>query len=370
MADMNIPLCVDGRMLDAGATGVGSYADRLVATLARAGRPPLILAEAAGERPGRWRRRLAALRPGARALVRRGERLVAPPGLFAEAQAHFDLHGRPLRLTVDGPPGLMHWTYPVPLRLDGWRNIYTVHDLIPLTRPDLTTISGRRHRRLLAAILAHAHRLLAVSEAGRAELVATLGIDPARIGNCWQAADPLPGTQSLLPPGGFYLFCGTVEPRKNIARLAEAHALSGTRRPLVVVGPAADAALEAMLDARPLVVRLPWQAPATLFAWMRDARALLFPSLAEGFGLPIAEAMMLGTPVMTSDLGAQAEVAGGAALAVDPRDTAAMAAAIARLDADDALAAGLSAAGRARAAFFAPAAYAARLDAFYAGAAA
>ncbi|WP_253201094.1 glycosyltransferase family 4 protein [Sphingomonas quercus] len=353
-------------MLGVAATGVGSHADMLFATLAAAGRPPLVLREQPGRAPGRLARLARAALPGRRRLAPGPGALLAGPGLFREAQVHLDLYGRPLVLEADGPPGIMHWTYPLPLMLAGWRNVYTVHDLIPLARPDLTPISPRRHRRLLDAILPHADRLLAVSEAGRDEIVRLLGWPEAQVGNCWQAADPRPGNQSLFAPGGYHLFCGTIEPRKNLARLAQAHARAGIARPLVLAGPTGDAALAARLAAMPGVVRLPWQDRATLHALIRDARAMLFPSLAEGFGLPIVEAMMLGTPVMTSEPGATAEVAGGAALLVDPLDCDAIANAIRRLDGDDALRADLAARGRTRARFFTPAAYAARLAAFHA----
>lgn len=366
MRHMNFSLTIDGRMLGAGATGVGSHADMLLETLTRAAHAPLVLREDDGDKPARLHRLLRAARPGPRRLKRTPEALLARPGLFREAQVHLDLYGRPLVLEADGPPGLMHWTYPLPLMLAGWRNVYTLHDLIPFTHPDLTPISPRRHRRLLDAILPHADRLLAVSETGREEIVRLLGWPAERVGNCWQAADPRPGAQGLFRPGSYYFFCGTIEPRKNLARLADAHAQAGVLHPLVLAGPVGDAALAARLDAMGNVVRLPYQDRATLHALVRDARALLFPSLAEGFGLPIVEAMMLGTPVMTSDLGAMAEVAGGAALLADPLDMSALAEAIRRLDTDDALRADLSARAQSRAAFFTPAAYAERLAAFHA----
>ena len=97
------------------------------------------------------------------------------------------------------------------------------------------------------------------------------------------------------------------------------------------------------------------------------ARALLFPSLAEGFGLPIAEAMALGTPVMTSTGGATEEVARSAALLVDPLSLDAMARAIARLDNDAALRTSLAAAGRERARDFSLESFAERLQALHEG---
>jgi glycosyltransferase involved in cell wall biosynthesis len=90
------------------------------------------------------------------------------------------------------------------------------------------------------------------------------------------------------------------------------------------------------------------------------------PSLAEGFGLPVAEAMALGTPVMTSGDGALAEVAGGAAVTIDPVDVEAMRMAILRLATDEALCGRLAAAGRVRAASYSPDRFVARLADAYA----
>jgi glycosyltransferase involved in cell wall biosynthesis len=102
-----------------------------------------------------------------------------------------------------------------------------------------------------------------------------------------------------------------------------------------------------------------------IVALIRGARALLFPSLYEGFGLPVLEAMSLGTPVMTSKTASLAEVAGDAALFVDPLDIQAITATIRTLDADGDLHAELAKRGVERAAFFSPEAYKRRIGALY-----
>ena len=109
---------------------------------------------------------------------------------------------------------------------------------------------------------------------------------------------------------------------------------------------------------RPLLTRL-----------IRGARAVLFPSIHEGFGLPVLEAMQLGTPVLTAHEGALAEVAGNAALLVDPYDVGAIAAGIRAIDGDAALRARLGAAGPDIAARFSTEAYRTRLETMYARAA-
>ncbi len=278
-------------------------------------------------------------------------------------------------LSVDPPfaGGIMHWTYPVPLRMEGWINVYTIHDVIPLLRPDLTPIAQRRHRRLLGRIVAAADRIATVSEASRDEIVAALGCPPGLVQNTGQSVDaPAGGEPAQLPrglvPGGYLLVCGSVEPRKNVARILDAYRQSGVAMPLVLAGPDGWNAAEiiAQIAATPNALRLGWQTRETIDALIGNARALLMPSLAEGFGLPVIQAMARAVPVVTSGAGALAETAGGAALLVDPLDTAELAAAIRGVSMDDALCARLAAAGRRRAEAFTPDRIAPRLERLYA----
>ncbi len=158
-----------------------------------------------------------------------------------------------------------------------------------------------------------------------------------------------------------FLFVGTLEPRKNLEGLLAAYAAFRRERraarrfapELVLVGGRGwqDSGLRSALE--PLVaagaVRLrDYCGPDELWRQYQLARALLFPSLHEGFGFPILEAMVARLPVLTSDRGAMAEVAGDAALLVDPDDPAALAGALARLTDDAALRRDLVARGEAR----------------------
>ncbi|GAB6967538.1 hypothetical protein JCM25156A_15750 [Komagataeibacter kakiaceti JCM 25156] len=128
---------------------------------------------------------------------------------------------------------------------------------------------------------------------------------------------------------------GRVEARKNIERLIAAHARSGTHRPLVIIGPDGDDRPRCAGSGGAPVRRVQWCERLSLLRAIHDAHALLLPSLAEGFGLPIVEAMALGTPVLTSRGGATGEIAGGAALLVDPTDTDDIARGMAALDGND-----------------------------------
>jgi glycosyltransferase involved in cell wall biosynthesis len=358
-------------MIGAGNSGVASYAGTLYQSLASQGFEPMLIDDdgPAGRR-SRLSKWVSAARPGPRKLFEQAGRLTARD-IFREAQVHFTLYGRLLELVPPCVGGLVHWTYPVPLHVRGWKNLYTVHDAIPLQHPELTAIAQQRHRRLLDQMMAHSDRIVTVTESARRDISAATGCPIGRIANLSQAVDVGGGSDAPLPAqiaeGRYFLFAGTIEARKNVARLVEAHGQSGTALPLVVVGVAGwggEAAL-ARIHQESNVVMLPPQPRAVLLRLIGATRAMLFPSLAEGFGLPIAEAMTLGVPVLTSSGGATEETAGGAACLVDPHDTGAMAQAIARLAQDEEYCARLRAAGLARAEAFRADAYAGRLRALY-----
>ncbi|WP_059413233.1 glycosyltransferase family 4 protein [Cupriavidus basilensis] len=375
-------VAIDARTWSLGAgTGVDTYARMLGDSLARAGVPVEWLTGGTRHAAAAWPREAAiarwcgALRRGPRkaSLAPHGSHPVHDGGrLFREAQTYFNLHRRLLRVTSAAPPTVMHWTYPLPLYLEGARNVYTVHDLIPLTHPRLTGIRADRHQRLLDAILSRADHLVTVSDHSRTHIIDMLGCPPGFVTNTSQAVHaPLqrdPRLPAGLRPGGYFICCGMPETRKNLPALVAAHRTAMSQRALVVAGPLAHGVpeMESMLARSPGVIRLPLLPHADLVALIRQARAMLFPSLAEGFGLPVAEAMALGTPVMASTIGALREVGGGGALFVDPHDTPAMARAIRALDSDDALCRRLRAAGFEQVAAFAPRDYADRMVGLYA----
>ncbi|HEX7853223.1 MAG TPA: glycosyltransferase family 1 protein [Sphingobium sp.] len=382
--DAPVQVCVESRMLhDPSGTGVATYARVLSRCLEAAGAEPLILDDGRASGPVRRSRVMrwlsAARGTGRVAAVQSPSAEDAPmqwlaPDVFREAQVFFNLHGRLLPVQFDLPPEVMHWTYPAPLHVVGAKNLYTIHDLIPITHPELTPIPGERHGAILREIARQAHGLVTVSETVRMQVIQHLEMPADRVTTTLQAVEtPLqsdPPLPPLLRSGRYFFFCGRVERRKNLARLAEAHADSGTKLPLVIVGPEVDGeeALELLLGDFPGIVRIPWIPRQELIGMMRRARALLFPSLAEGFGLPIAEAMTLGCPVLTSSGGAAAEIAADAALLVDPSDLDALTGAIGLLDRDDALCTQLRGAGFTRGRAFTTEIYARRLGALYANA--
>jgi glycosyltransferase involved in cell wall biosynthesis len=169
-----------------------------------------------------------------------------------------------------------------------------------------------------------------------------------------------PDTKGSLPPGlepGFILAVGTIEPRKNYPRLLAAYRQLRSRAgapPLVIAGRPGWAYGNTLdrIRTEPGVRYLGHVDEATLGALYESAGVLAFPSLYEGFGLPLLEAMARGLPAVAGRVGAMPELAGDAALLVDPENVEAIAAALDRVLGDPELRAKLSAAGRERAAGF------------------
>jgi glycosyltransferase involved in cell wall biosynthesis len=168
------------------------------------------------------------------------------------------------------------------------------------------------------------------------------------------AAGPLP--QGL--DRGFILAVGTIEPRKNYPRLLAAYRAMRARvpdaPPLVIAGRTGWAYGDTLdrIRSEPGVRYLGHVDEAMLAALYESAAVLAFPSLYEGFGLPLLEAMARGVPAVAGDVGAMPELAGDAAVFVDPEDVDAIASALEKVLGDSALRARLSAEGRRRAAGF------------------
>jgi len=170
------------------------------------------------------------------------------------------------------------------------------------------------------------------------------------------------------------LFYGALEPKKNVSRLIDAYFFSGVILPLVLVtsggwGNEAEVALierRANTQIRQRIYRLDYISQPMLVTMIRGACALIFPSLYEGFGLPVLEAMLLGTPVVTSRLGSLPEVAGDAALLVNPYEVSEIARGIGKIVEDADLRAELSTRGRTQAAVFSVERYRERVAQLYA----
>lgn len=245
--------------------------------------------------------------------------------------------------------------------------VVTIHDTIVLRFPNLFRSWQRQYTRFVLPQLARAAAaVITGSEATRADLVEDLRIPPDRI-----AVVPYGVDAAFAPvaaesdearrvvtryqlPSDFVLSVGAVEPRKNLRRIMDAvHRLreqpATAAIALVHAGPEGWLIDDVPRDTARFLGYVP---AADLRVLYGLARALVYPSLWEGFGLPVIEAMACGCPVVTSTVSALPEVAGGAALLVDPTATEELAAAIGRVWTDGDLRRQLVARGRERARTF------------------
>lgn len=321
-------------------TGVSRYIRRLIEALpAELSHDELVMYAGRGAEPvgrgERWRR---SLWPVDDPLARVAWEIVGLP--LAARRDHLDLfHG-----TVNALPRRL----PV-------RSVVTIHDLAFLRWPEQTTARRRRYlSRATAAAARQASRIIAVSDATKADIVALLDVDPAKIAVTHLGVDERfrPASEARIQAvrdvysisDPFVLSVGTIEPRKNLPALLQAFARIQHEIPhrLVLAGPEGwktsefhDAVQGANLGGR--LQLLGFVDERDLPALYSAAGLFVFPSLYEGFGLPVLEAIACGTPVVASNVSSLPEVAGDAALMVAPADIEGLGAAMLNALTDDPL---------------------------------
>ena len=354
---------LDGKILTLRAGGTGRYAINLTRAMlaeAAAHRPDLEFVVLTGPQTSRevmeeFRGRCEECFLGAKSSVIRSLTLV-PAALR--------------RLRVDIFHGMDH--VGIPLVGRSGKYVVTVHDVIPLILPETFTL---RHRLVVRLALARVRRkadlVVVPSHAVKRDVVRRVGLPEDRVVVTHEGCEPRfrpvrsaaarrdVAARYGLPPR-YVLAVGTLEPRKNLTTLLEAFArlrrdgeVDADLR-LVLAGARGwlDEPIFATVRSLGLedAVRFTgFVDDADLPAVYSGAALFVFPSLHEGFGLPLLEAMACGVPVVTSNISSMPEVAGDAAVLVDPRDTDGLAAAIARLLRDEALRDRLREAGIARA---------------------
>lgn len=342
---------VDGRSLRAPLAGIGRYTLGLVRALAGAGvevrvyvpgphwelaEVPVVVGDARS-RPGRlrwwvWELPRQAVRDGVDVFWGPGHRL--PPGLPAAMAKVVTVHDLVWRHAPQTMARLNRW-------LDRWGMPRAVR------MADRVAVVSEHTARDAAAAFPEA--------AGKVRVVPP-GVEAVPV-------RPLPAALVAqgLRPGGYVLFVGTLEPRKNLRRLLEAYARlpQGLRAefPLVIAGGAGWGGVAVRRWAEELGIAsgvrvLGYVADEVLEALQAQAAALAMPSLYEGFGLPLLEAMRFGVPVLTANVASMPEVAGEAGVLVDPCAVDSIAAGLERLLGDAGLRTRLGAAGRVRAQAF------------------
>ena len=323
-------------------TGTENYARRLIQALIAAG----------GERKFTLYFRQA---PPAGAYPGAELRVIPFPRLWTHIRLSYELLSRPRPDVLFVPAHVLPLAHPLP-------SVVTVHDLGYRHFPDAHPPGQRLYLDWSTRFSSRsATHILADSQATRRDLTRFYGVRAEKITVVYhgrderlQRVDPAAVRAAYGLGPDYLLHVGTLQPRKNLARLIEATATLRGQWPqleLVLAGQPGwqSEPILALARAHSAFVRLLDYVPAGDLAGLYSgARAFVFPSLYEGFGAPVLEAMACGTPVVCSNTSSLPEVAGEAALLVDPADTAGLAGAISRLLADASLQAALAAKGLAQ----------------------
>ncbi len=273
--------------------------------------------------------------------------------------------GRPTLPASLAAADVVHATNPVaiPAVADGQRLVVTIHDLAFVHYPSAFPQKWRALYRLgLRAAVRRADAIVTPSRNTAEDVLSRTKVDPRKLHVVPLAASPavevvdvaeVIGRLKVRPP--YVLFVGTIEPRKNLVRLVRAYrrvAATGVPHSLVLAGPLGwhhealmrELALEGPGD----IAMTGALTPQELDAVYRAADVFAYPSLYEGFGLPVLEAMSRGIPTVASGTSSVPEVTGDAALAVNPRSVREIAKAIESVCTDVGLAERLAARGRAQ----------------------
>lgn len=259
----------------------------------------------------------------------------------------------PLDRLVGASLDLVHSPHPLIVPGKRARHIVTLHDLFFLKQPEMTEAEIRRdYVPLVRDHVRRADGIICVSEYTAAEARLLLDVPPEKICVIPNGVDPAYRTKTRpeevdavlkrrrLPRGGI-LYVGTEDKRKNLVNLAMAYMGLARRRsripPLILVGPGSGWA-QGGSAVGPQILSTGYLETEEIRALMAASSLLVLPSLEEGFGLPVAEAMAAGLPVVCSRGSALEEVAGGAAVLVDPLNTKSIADGVERILDDPTLA--------------------------------
>jgi glycosyltransferase involved in cell wall biosynthesis len=264
--------------------------------------------------------------------------------------------------------GLLHNLFTTAPAAPGVAQVTTIHDVIYKRFPESAGARAHGLRILVPLAAKRSRRIITISEAAKRDIVRFLHVRPDRIdvtplgpGKASTTPVPEPDLRRRFALGNspLVLTASAKRAHKNLERLIEAITqIEGPHAPVLLLPGYPTAfeprlkALAGSLEGGDRIRFAGWVDDGTLEGLYRAADCFVFPSLAEGFGLPVLEAMVRGVPVACSDASSLPEVAGDAVLYFDPTDTAGIASAVRRILSDPDLRERLSEAGRARAARF------------------
>jgi glycosyltransferase involved in cell wall biosynthesis len=327
-----VRIVIDYRPALRARTGVGEHIHQITRALAQTGSDALTAFSSS------WKDRVPATvavdLPSVRIVDRR-----VPVGVL-----NFSWHRLlwpPIEALAGGEYDIAHSPHPLLLPSRSAAQVVTIHDLHFLAHPDRTSAEIRRDYATL--VRAHAHRadrIIVVSKFVAGEVQRLLDIPADRISVCANGAPEWKGPPADSDAGGYLLYTGTIEPRKNVGGLLDAYARLIARRPntprLVIAGRAehGSAAVLARLNEPPLAGNVEYRGyvPASdREALFKGAHAFVLPAFDEGFGIPAVEAMAAGVPVVVSNRGALPEVVGDAGLFIDPDDIESLTSALDRM---------------------------------------
>jgi glycosyltransferase involved in cell wall biosynthesis len=348
-----VRIVIDYRPALRARTGVGEHIHQITRALAQTGSDALTAFSSS------WKDRvpatLAAELPSVRIVDRR-----VPVGMLNLAWHR--LRWPPIEALAAGEYDIAHSPHPLLLPSRSAAQVVTIHDLHFLTHPDRTSAEIRRDYATFVRDHAHrADRIIVVSKFVAGEVQRLLDIPADRISVCANGAPEWKGPPANSDAGGYLLFMGTIEPRKNLAGLLDAYARLIARRPnaprLVIAGRAEDgsAAVLARLKEAPLAGHVEYRGYVSADdreALFKGAQAFVLPAFDEGFGIPAVEAMAAGVPVIVSNRGALPEVVDEAGLFMDPDDVESLTSALDRMLADSNLRASCARRGLDRARHF------------------
>ncbi|WP_154223984.1 glycosyltransferase family 4 protein [Marinicella rhabdoformis] len=303
------------------------------------------------------------------------------PDVFHSANRLFAVTKKVTSLKLKQKPDIFHLTTPWPVKVPGVKTVVTIHDLIPLKVP-FTTLDMKNHfYHLFKWAAESADMIFSVSEHTKKDIMEIYGIPEEKIQVTYQSYkksdvvtteedDSIYLKAKKLAAQKYVLFVGNIEPKKNIKALIQAMAYIPKGYKLAVVGRKAWMHESQLSDLTRYLkkkeyVFLDYVSEEELSMLYKNALCMVFPSLYEGFGLPVLEAMAHDCPVICSNVSSLPEVGGDAALYVNPYKFTEIRDKLKEVISNEELRRGMIEKGRDRVSFFSPENYVKRLNQAY-----